>query len=119
MESEDALLAFAALSQGTRLAVFRLLVEVEPHGLPAGEIAGRLAVPANTLSTHLGVLARAGLVTQERRSRHIIYRANTARVGCLVSFLVDHCCQGDPGACGLPTRAGHSETCAVKGETVP
>jgi arsenate reductase len=102
MESEDALLAFAALSQGTRLAVFRLLMEREPDGLPAGEIADHLAVPANTLSTHLGVLARAQLVTQERRSRHIIYRASTGRVGCLVSFLVDTCCGGHPGACGLP-----------------
>lgn len=102
MESEAALLAFAALSQVTRLAVFRLLMEHEPDGLPAGEIADHLAVPANTLSTHLGVLARAQLVTQERRSRHIIYRANTGRIGCLVSFLVDTCCGGHPGACGLP-----------------
>lgn len=120
MESEDAILAFAALSQSTRLAVFRLLMEHEPDGLPAGDIANRLAVPANTLSTHLGVLARAHLVQAERRSRHIIYRANTTRVGCLVSFLVDTCCGGHPGACGLPLpHATAASEAAMSAATSP
>jgi arsenate reductase len=102
MESEDALLAFDALSQGTRLAVFRLLVEHEPDGLSAGDIAARLMVPANTLSTHLGVLARAKIVTQERRSRQIIYRANIERIGSLVSFLADTYSAGRPNTDATP-----------------
>lgn len=102
MESEEALLAFDALSQGTRLAVFRLLVEYEPDGLSAGDIAARLIVPGNTLSTHLGVLARAKIVTQERRSRQIIYRANIERIGRLVSFLVDTYYVGQSSSPGIP-----------------
>ena len=61
MESENAILALAALAQSTRLDVFRLLVKHEPDGLPAGEIARELAVPHNTMSSHLGILSRAGL----------------------------------------------------------
>ena len=63
MESENAILAFAALAQPTRLDVFRLLMEHEPDGLPAGEVARRLDVPHNTMSTHLATLTRAGLRT--------------------------------------------------------
>lgn len=77
-----ATLALAALSQPTRLEVFRLLVRQEPSCLPAGEIANQFAVPANTLSAHLGVLSRAGLVTSERSSRSIIYRTDLD--GCAV-----------------------------------
>jgi DNA-binding transcriptional ArsR family regulator len=99
MESNDALLAFAALSQPTRLAVFRLLIAFEPEGLAAGEVARRLAVPQNTLSTHFGILARAGLVRSERRSRSIVYRASTNQVHALVDFLMRDCCGGHPEAC--------------------
>lgn len=99
MESEAALTALSALSQTTRLETFRLLVRHEPEGLAAGEIAGLLAVPANTLSVHLGVLARAGLVTSQRRSRSIIYRADLARLGALVVFLLKDCCQGSDALC--------------------
>ena len=86
METQEALLAFAALSQATRLDVFRLLIEHEPEGLPAGEVARRVAVPANTMSAHLGVLARARLVSAERRSRTIIYRAEIASLRALIDF---------------------------------
>jgi DNA-binding transcriptional ArsR family regulator len=114
METNDALLAFAALSQTTRLEVFRLLVAREPHGLPAGEVAKALGVPQNTLSTHLAILARAGLVEAERRSRSIIYRARIDSVRTLADFLMRDCCDGRPEACAPPEPSSscHSETCA-------
>ncbi|OYX14845.1 MAG: transcriptional regulator [Rhizobiales bacterium 32-66-8] len=99
MDIDDALSAFAALSQSTRLDVFRLLVTHEPEGLAAGEIARRLDVPHNTLSTHLGILSRAGLVAAERQSRQIIYRAQLAAVRDLASFIVKDCCGGNPEVC--------------------
>jgi DNA-binding transcriptional ArsR family regulator len=99
MEQEQAILAFAALAQGTRLGVFRLLVKHEPEGLPAGEIARAIAVPQNTLSAHLAVLARAGLVMSERRSRSIIYRADLATFQSLTSFMVEDCCGGRSELC--------------------
>jgi len=93
------MLALAALAQTTRLETFRLLVRHEPDGLAAGDIANQLAVPANTMSAHLGVLARAGLITAERRSRSIIYRADLDRLGDLVLFLLNDCCQGRADLC--------------------
>ena len=99
MEAETAIPALAALAQTTRLETFRLLVRHEPEGLAAGEIASRLSVPANTMSAHLGVLSRAGLVTAERRSRSIIYRADLDRLSALVLFLLNDCCQGRADLC--------------------
>lgn len=100
MDKECALLDFAALAQGTRLDVFRLLINHEPDGLPAGEIAKELAVPHNTMSTHLAVLTRAGLIQSERRSRSIIYRADLDHVRALATFLLKDCCGGRPEICG-------------------
>ncbi|WP_246668970.1 helix-turn-helix transcriptional regulator [Ancylobacter sp. TS-1] len=99
MDTDNALSAFAALSQPTRLDVFRLLVAHEPEGLPAGEVARRLDVPHNTLSTHLGILARAELIAPERRSRLIIYRAQLETVRHLASFMLKECCGGKPEIC--------------------
>jgi ArsR family transcriptional regulator len=99
MESIEALDVFAALSQSTRLDVFRLLMQHEPQGLPAGDIARRLDVPQNTMSSHLGILARAGLIEPERHSRSIIYRAVVDRVRETASFLVKDCCGGRPELC--------------------
>lgn len=99
MDSEPAILALAALAQSTRLDAFRLLLRHEPDGLPAGEIARMLAVPQNTLSSHLNVLSQAGLVTSERRSRSIVYRADLGRLRELVGFLVRDCCGGRPELC--------------------
>ncbi|WP_242078229.1 ArsR/SmtB family transcription factor [Brevundimonas diminuta] len=99
MESTSALLSLAALSQATRLDAFRLLVLHEPDGLPAGEISNHLAIPANTLSSHLGVLTRAGLIKSERRSRSIIYRADLDRLRDLVLFLLKDCCGGRAELC--------------------
>ncbi len=99
METESAILALAALAQSTRLEAFRLLVHHEPTGLPAGEIANALAIPANTLSAHLGVLSRAALITAERRSRSIIYRADLGRLRDMVLFLLKDCCDGRADLC--------------------
>jgi len=99
MESIDAIAVFSALSQPTRLAVFRLLMAHEPGGLPAGQIAQQVDVPQNTLSTHLGILDRAGLVAAQRDGRSIIYRAELGRVREITSFLVQDCCGGRPELC--------------------
>jgi ArsR family transcriptional regulator, arsenate/arsenite/antimonite-responsive transcriptional repressor len=99
MESEVAILALAALAQPTRLDVFKLLVKHEPAGLAAGDIARALAVPQNTMSAHLAILARAGLVASERKSRSIIYRANLVRFQALTSFMVEDCCGGRAELC--------------------
>ena len=99
METEPAILALAALALSTRLEAFRLLVRHEPGGLPAGEIANHLAIPANTLSSHLGVLTRAGLIRSERRSRSIIYRVDLDRLRDLVLFLLKDCCGGRADLC--------------------
>lgn len=99
MDNDAALAAFAALAQPTRLAVFRLLVSHEPHGLPAGEVAATLAVPQNTMSTHLAVLARAGLVSTARHGRSITYRADLDNLRALVLFLAHDCCNAHPQLC--------------------
>ncbi|OZT72996.1 ArsR/SmtB family transcription factor [Vreelandella boliviensis] len=99
MESLNAIESFAALSQETRLKAFRLLVQHEPEGLPAGEIAKQLNVPHNTMSAHLSVLSQAGLVVSRRQSRSIIYRANMSHMQVMIEFLVHDCCFGHPDVC--------------------
>jgi ArsR family transcriptional regulator len=99
MESEQAILALAALAQSTRMSVFKLLVKYEPEGLAAGDVAKLLAIPQNTMSAHLAILARANLVIGERKSRSIIYRANLAAFQTLTSFLVEDCCGGRADLC--------------------
>lgn len=99
MENESAILSLGALAQGTRLDTFRLLVRHEPAGLPAGEIARKLDVPQNTLSAHLAILARAGLVRSERQSRSIIYRAELDTLRALLLFMAEDCCAGDAERC--------------------
>ena len=99
METEEAVLALAALSQSTRLEAFRTLTEREPEGLAAGELARLLEVPPNTLSAHLSILTRARLVTSERHSRSIIYRANLAKFRDVAVFLLRDCCNGRPEVC--------------------
>lgn len=99
MDSEATILALSALAQPTRLDTFRLLVRHEPDGLPAGEIARLLDVPQNTMSSHLATLARANLVTSERHSRSIVYRADLATLRALTLYLVKDCCQGRAELC--------------------
>jgi ArsR family transcriptional regulator len=99
METEEAILSLAALAQPTRLDVFRLLVKREPKGLAAGDIAKALAVPQNTMSSHLAILSRAGLVSAQRFSRSIVYRADLARFQAVVLFMLRDCCDGRPEIC--------------------
>jgi ArsR family transcriptional regulator, arsenate/arsenite/antimonite-responsive transcriptional repressor len=99
MESRKAIDALAALAQPTRLDVFRLLVKHGVDGLAAGQIARTMGVPQNTMSSHLAVLSRAGLVSARRFSRSIIYRANLARFQSLVLFMLKDCCDGRPEIC--------------------
>jgi DNA-binding transcriptional ArsR family regulator len=99
MDSTVAIAALAALAQTTRLEAFRLVVSREPGGIAAGELARLLAIPQNTMSTHLAVLARAGLIRSERRSRWIIYRADLERLRDVMLFLAKDCCGGRPELC--------------------
>ena len=99
MESEETILALAALAQPTRLDVFKLLVKHEPEGLAAGDIAKALSVPQNTMSSHLAILSRAGLVSAQRYSRSIVYRADLAQFQEVVLFMLRDCCDGRPEIC--------------------
>lgn len=94
MEEEKVIRALAALGQPHRLKVFRALVVAGEEGLTPGTISEALALPAATLSFHLKELAAAGLVTQERASRHLIYRADYALMNELLGYLTENCCQG-------------------------
>jgi ArsR family transcriptional regulator, arsenate/arsenite/antimonite-responsive transcriptional repressor len=94
METKDVLRSLAALSQESRLAIFRLLVEQGPSGLPAGQIADRLDLPAATSSFHLKELATAGLITARQESRFIYYAADFDAMNGVIAYLTDNCCQG-------------------------
>lgn len=87
MDNGTAVTGLQALAQETRLATLRLLAHAELDGLAAGESAERLNVPRNTMSSHLSVLSRSGIISSERRSRSIIYRAEIALLDKLVVFL--------------------------------
>src|SRR5665811_765671 len=113
MESEDAILALAALAQSTRLDVFRLLAKHEPEGLAAGDIARALAVPQNTMSSHLAILSRAGLVSAQRFSRSIVYRVDLSRFQDVVLFMLRDCCDGRPEICA-PLVVNLTPCCAPK-----
>lgn len=99
MDKSNAILALNALGQTTRLDVFRLLVKVGPEGLPAGEIANRLGVRQNTLSTHLAILTRGGVVRSERQGRVIRYAADFDGMRNLTTYLLEDCCRGEPQVC--------------------
>ncbi|WP_304178051.1 helix-turn-helix transcriptional regulator, partial [Phenylobacterium aquaticum] len=100
MESQDAIEGLSALAHPGRLAVFRLLVQAGAAGVPAGEIARALGAPANTMSTQLAILTRAGLIRSRRESRSVIYSADYDQIGGLIGFLMQDCCQGRPEVCG-------------------
>ncbi len=121
MEIIDAIDRLAALAHESRLAVFRLLVRAGEDGMPAGEIARRLELPANTLSAQLAILAAAGLVTSRRDGRSIIYAADYPGMSALLVYLMEDCCQGAPeiwspmaeaasraAACCPPQQGGRS-----------
>jgi ArsR family transcriptional regulator, arsenate/arsenite/antimonite-responsive transcriptional repressor len=92
MEHSDAVGAFSALGHEHRLAVYRLLVEAGPDGLSAGAIAGALGVPPSSLTFHTQALLRAGLITQRRESRLLLYAADFSAINALVAYLTENCC---------------------------
>ncbi len=96
MQPHHIVRALAALAQNHRLAAFRLLVQAGVEGIPAGVLADRLGVPASSMSFHLAQLANAGLVTQRRASRSIIYSADYAAMNALMGYLTENCCGGMP-----------------------
>jgi len=96
MQPPAVIAALAALAQEHRLAAFRLLVQAGEAGLPAGVVSERLGVPPSSMSFHLAQLANAGLVTQRRESRSIIYTADYAAMNALMGYLTENCCGGIP-----------------------
>lgn len=96
MEEQIAVTALAALAQGMRLRIFRALIGAAPQGMTPGALSATLDVPASTLSFHLKELMHAGLVSQERDGRNLIYRPAIEQMNALLSYLTAHCCQGTP-----------------------
>ncbi len=109
MQLPVAVEALSALAQGSRLAVFRLLVRAGAEGMAAGEIAREIGARPNTLSTHLTILDHAGLVRARREGRSIIYSADYGTMRGLLGFLVEDCCAGRPEICAPVAPA-----CGVK-----
>ncbi len=111
MEETSAIGALSALAYGSRLAIFRLLMQQGADGLPAGEVGQRLGIPANALSFHLTRLRFAGLVTARRNGRRIMYAADYGGMERLMGFLTENCCQNSPEGCSTdcpPTRSGRA-----------
>lgn len=113
MKIKQAVIALTALAQESRLGVFRLLVPAGEAGLPAGEIAERLAIPAATLSFHLKELTHAGLIESRREGRSVIYSLRVEGMRELLSFLARDCCQDRPELCGLPGTCGPTKKTRV------
>ena len=99
MNSDQVVQALAALAHDTRLAIFRMLVEQGPDGLSAGLIAERLGIPPSSLTFHVQHLHRAGLLTQRRVSRQLIYAADFGAMNGLVEFLTENCCGRGASVC--------------------
>lgn len=107
MEEKLALDMLGALSQETRLRMVRYLVQCGPDGASAGDISEQVGAAASRASFHLSNLEQAKVITSERRSRKIIYRANFANLGGLIAFMMKDCCNGHPeimACCELPDR---------------
>ena len=94
MEEKEAVAALAALAQPLRLRVFRALVGTGPQGMHPGELGQLLGIASSTLSFHLKELVHAGLVTQERDGRNLVYRPALERMSALMDYLAAHCCLG-------------------------
>ena len=111
MEIDTAIRRLSALAQDGRLQVFRLLVQAGAEGHAAGEIARRLEVSPNTLSAQLTVLANAQLVHSRREGRSIIYSADYTRMGELLAYLMEDCCQGRPEVCAPLAEIAQRAAC--------
>ena len=115
MEISNVVGALAALAQDTRLAVYRLLVEHAPDGLPAGQVAERLGIPPPSLSFHLKELSRAGLVLSRQEGRFVWYRADLDAMNGLMAYLTEICCRAS-AACApscAPARAARPVAVAM------
>jgi len=99
MDQPAAIAALNALAQDTRMAVFRRLVRAGPRGMAAGALAAAVGAVPSTLSHHLALLERAGLITSARAGRSLIYAADYAGTRALLAFLMEDCCQGAPEIC--------------------
>jgi DNA-binding transcriptional ArsR family regulator len=107
MDATKAVAALGAVAHEHRLAVYRMLVERGPQGLAAGEIAERLGLPPSSLTFHLQQLLHAGLLTQRRLSRQLIYAADFAAMNGLIAFLTENCCgRGAAAACAPACNPG-------------
>ena len=107
MNEKAAVTALAALAQEARLRVFRALVGAGPQGLTPGALSVTLDVPASTLSFHLKELMHAGLVSQQRDGRHLIYRPALEQMNALLGYLSAHCCRTtDCGPCDIAAASG-------------
>ncbi len=115
MDQKHAIAALAALAQETRLELFRLLVTCGPQGLPAGVIAERLGVQPSSLSFHLAQLTHAGLITQRRLSRQLIYSAGYSAMNALLAYLTENCCGRDAVGAPLCDPAG----CCIEATAKP
>ena len=104
MEEKAAVMSLAALAQGMRLRIFRVLIGAAKQGMTPGELSVTLDVPGSTLSFHLKELMHAGLVTQERDGRNLIYRPSIEQMNDLLAYLTAHCCQG--AACEIASSPG-------------
>ncbi|WP_310540937.1 helix-turn-helix transcriptional regulator [Phenylobacterium sp.] len=114
METKPAVASLSALAYEVRLAAFRILVQAGPDGLAAGELARRLEVLPNTLSSSLNVLSNAGMVQSRRDGRSIIYTANYDTMRELLAFLMEDCCGGSPEICA-PLVSIVSRSCEAEG----
>ena len=109
MDTQDALIAFDALSQETRLKAFRMLVEHGAAGTPAGVLSEQLGIPHNTLSFHLSHMSNAGLVLSRKEGRSVIYTVDFAIFQDLIRFMVDDCCIKEVAK----TRDSKTEGCST------
>jgi ArsR family transcriptional regulator, arsenate/arsenite/antimonite-responsive transcriptional repressor len=113
MEARHVIAALGALAHETRLAAFRLLVQRGPDGLSAGTLAGALAVPPSSLTFHLQQLTHAGLITQRRVSRQLIYATDFTAMNAVMAYLTENCCGGGAAQCApvcCPAETGAAES---------
>jgi DNA-binding transcriptional ArsR family regulator len=116
VEERQALDAFAALSQETRMRMVRLLVQAGPEGLPAGAVGEAVGASSSNASFHLSHLERAGLIRSRREARSIIYKVDLAGLADLIRFLMEDCCRGHPQICA-PALESLVTACSCEPET--
>ena len=111
MKIKAAIESLSALAHAGRLTVFKMLVKAGPAGMAAGEIARRLDVPPNSLSTNLNILSQAGLVGSVRKGRSIIYSARYDHMTKLLGYLMEDCCNGSQEICAPLVRITQKACC--------